>query len=306
MQEVIKKCPEYDALEKKAIDISFGSTELILGDNSEEAAKKIAELKDELASISGRKKELLTANGFPADYLDPVYYCKDCKDTGRIGNEKCHCFKQAAVDLLYTQSNIKEVLSKENFGTFDITLYSKDPEDARDGVTSYERMLINYKACRDFVDNFDKEKEHKNLLLYGFAGLGKTFLTHCIANELLKKSHTVLYLTAHQMFDIFGKEMRGQGSDAAPSETSSYIMSCDLLIIDDLGAELSTSFTISKFNEVINERMLKNLSTVISTNLSLGDIGNVYGERIFSRITGNFDILFFYGKDIRIKKRMNQ
>lgn len=302
-REVVNKCPEYDILEKRVIEISFRNTELILEGTGEDAERKIAELKDELTLISAKKRALLTANGFPDDYLEPVYFCKDCKDTGYIDNEKCHCFKQAAVDILYTQSNIKEILSKENFDTFDITLYSKDPKEARDGVTPYERMTINYKACQDFIERFDKER--KNLLLYGFTGLGKTFLTHCIANELLKKGHTVLYLTAPQMFDALGKELRGGWSEVSSTEMTDYIMSCELLIIDDLGSELSTSFTISKFNEVLNERMIRNLSTVISTNLSLGDIGSVYGGRVSSRVIGNFDILFFYGKDIRIKKRMS-
>ena len=304
--EVVKKCPEFEKLEKKAIELSFANTELILSGDGYEAEKKIEELKNELASIREKKRELLRANGFPEDYLDPVHFCKDCNDTGFIGNEKCHCFKQAIVDVFYTQSNVKEAILKENFSTFDITLYSKDPAEAVDGVTPYENILKNYKYCKEFVEKFGKEKECRNLYLYGKSGLGKTFLSHSIANELLKTGHTVLYLTAHQMFDLLARDMRFQESEGSITESSDYIMNCDLLIIDDLGAEVSTSVAVSHFNEVLNERLLKNRSTVISTNLSIGDIGNIYGERNFSRIIGEYTPLRFYGKDIRIKKKINQ
>ena len=134
-----------------------------------------------------------------ADYLELTYSCPDCHDTGFIGDKKCHCFKQAMVDLLYRQSNIHDVLKRENFDTFDIRYYS-DTKNRSLGVSPRENIQAVLSTCHDFIDHFDEQS--RNLLFYGDTGVGKTFLTNCIARELLDASHTVIYLTAFHLVDI--------------------------------------------------------------------------------------------------------
>ncbi|MBP5250555.1 MAG: ATP-binding protein [Lachnospiraceae bacterium] len=297
-KEVLNAIPEYAALEKQTVDLSMSCAESLMSENPE-ADSALDLLKKQLSGLAEKKKALLIGHGFPADYLEQVYSCPYCKDTGHIGTEKCICFKKALTELIYDNSNLKEKLKKENFSTFKLNVYRKDFIDPKSGISSYEQMEDNLNICLNFVKDFDTKKEHDNLLLYGSPGLGKTFLSNCIAAELLKTGHTVLYLTAHQMFEAL-RNFNGETGENV-TETADYIMTCDLLIIDDLGAELATSFTISRFNEVISERLLKNRSTILSTNLSLSDIGNVYGERNFSRISGYYTIMHFFGDDLRLK-----
>lgn len=262
----------------------------------------IEKLKQANIDLSMKKTELLVQNGYPADYLSPHYDCPDCKDTGYIGNEKCHCFKQAIVDLVYSQSNIKSVLEKENFDSYTLDYFSDEQVDPVSRMTPRANAQRVLKASRMFIDTFDTS--YRNILLYGNTGVGKTFLANCIAKELLDRGHTIIYLTSFQLFSIlekqaFQKDEEGQEAD----NQLSYILDCDLLIIDDLGTELSNSFTNTKLFLVINERHLREKSTIISTNLPIESLKTNYSERIYSRITSDYMCLKLFGEDIRIKKR---
>lgn len=240
------------------------------------------------------------ANGYPANYLTPVYTCADCQDTGMIGEERCHCFKQAVVDLLYAQSNIASIIKEENFDTFSFDYYNNTVVDPKTKLTPRQNIERIYDTCQSFVRNFDKE--FNNLLFYGNSGLGKTFLSHCIAKELLGTAHTVLYLTAYELFDILGKAMYDE--DEGFPASAEHILDCDLLIIDDLGTELATAFTMSRLNLCINERFINRRATIISTNFGVQELADHYGERNFSRIFSSYTPLRFFGEDIRLKKKM--
>ena len=161
-------------------------------------------------------------------------------------------------------------------------------------------MEIALKSCHEFVDTFGEE--FRNLLLYGDTGVGKTFLSHCIAKELLEHSFSVIYFTAAQLFDIFARSTFRREEEAGVD--CQHIYSCDLLIIDDLGTEMSNSFTNSQLFICLNERILRKKPTLISTNLSLEDLKNIYSERIFSRITSSYTVLRLTGDDIRIQKKL--
>lgn len=254
--------------------------------DKENAARTLEQLRRE-------RLELLAAHGVtPAD-LEPVYECPDCQDTGYIGTDKCHCFKQAEIDLLYSQSHLKEVLERENFTTFSYSWYKGADLDI---------MKRNVMEARIFIENF--ERDFQNLLLLGGVGTGKTFLSNCIAKELIDTGHSVVYLTAFQLFDLLSKTTFGTGPEEAAAGGYSYILSCDLLIIDDLGTELVNSFTVSQFFLCINERILRQKSTLISSNLDVEALRNIYSERTFSRIISNYNIRQLPGKDIRIKKKL--
>ncbi len=262
----------------------------------------LARLREEIQSLTAQKQSLLAENGYPEGYLDPVYECPDCKDTGYVGNEKCHCFRQAEIDLVYAQSNIRPVLEEENFSNFSYQYYSESEINPSTGQSGLETARQAVALCRDFIDTFGTE--FKNLFFYGDTGTGKTFLTHCVAKELLDAGRSVLYFTAPALFRVFEKNTFGR--ESADGEDYRNIFGCDFLIIDDLGTELTNSFTSSQLFQCLNERILRRKPTAISTNLGLGQIVERYSERIFSRISSNYSIIKLFGSDIRIQKKLKR
>lgn len=297
-EEVYSEIPRIEQIDKEVADISVSQAKkLIDGDSN-----ALSELKAALDRLSAEKQELLLANHFPDDYLKPVYDCYDCKDTGYKPNgEKCHCFIQSSIDLLYTQSNIREILEEENFNTFSYDYFS-DKIDERTGNSPRDIITKAVEISKDFIRKFSYE--YQNILLCGNTGTGKTFLTNCIAKEILEASYSVLYFSSTQLFNQLGKATFSKNEDNITS-IQSDITECDLLIIDDLGTELTNSFVATALFTCLNERHLSKKSTIISTNLSLTDIRDKYSERISSRITLNYQIVRLLGDDIRIKKRLN-
>lgn len=289
--------PELKEIDDQIVSNSIQSAKLsLMGDD-----QSLNTLADRNMDLSMRKIEILTENGYPSNYLMPTYHCEDCKDTGYIENEKCHCFKQAIVDLLYSQSNIKGIMEQENFSTFRYDFYTDSYIEETTKLTPLANIKKVVSTCKEYIDNFDST--YSNLLLYGNAGVGKTFLANCIAKELLDRSHTVIYLTAFQLFDILEKNKFNKDQEKSEAnEQFEYILDCDLLIIDDLGTELNNSFVTSQLYLCINERHLRKKATIISTNLSWDNLNTNYSERIFSRIASNYRLLKIVGDDIRIKK----
>ena len=193
-------------------------------------------------------------------------------------------------------------MAEENFDTFSFDYYSNEITEKAGGDTSLERIVKVVETCRRFVRDFDNV--FANLFFYGDTGVGKTFLSHCIAKELLDSTHSVVYFSAQELFSAFARN-RFEKSE----ETEGYadaIYDCDLLIIDDLGTELTNSFVASELFLCINERLTNHRSTIISTNLSLKAFAEIYSERIFSRISSNYTMLKLFGKDIRIMKKIGQ
>ena len=255
------------------------------------------DLKNDIALLSQERSALLLSEGYPQDYLEMHYTCPLCQDTGYIGSQKCSCFKKAEIELLYTQSNLKEILKKENFDHFSFDLYSDTITNDSTGLSARETARRAYDIAQTFVKNFDSSFE--NLFLYGDTGVGKTFLSHCIAHDLLESAHCVLYFSAFDLFDHLAGSAFSR-KDEKPGED--LVFDCDLLIIDDLGTELTNSFVASQFFLCINERIMRKKSTIISTNLKLEDFSATYSERTFSRIASNYRMVKLIGKDIRIQK----
>jgi len=298
-EEVYQEIPRIEEIDKEISEISINQAKkLIEGDSS-----ALLVLKESLAALAKEKNDLLLDNHFPKDYLEPIYDCADCKDTGYMANgDKCHCFVQASIDLLYTQSNIKEILEEENFNTFSYDYFSNEI-DERTGRSPRDAITKAVEISKDFIRKFSYE--YQNILLCGNTGTGKTFLTNCIAKEILETSYSVLYFSATQLFDQLGKATFSRNYENNNS-IQTDITECDLLIIDDLGTELTNTFVATALFTFLNERHLRKKATIISTNLSLKDIRDKYSERISSRITLNFQIVRLVGDDIRIKKRLSQ
>ncbi len=296
-KEVRKAVPEFEELERLIAELSVNAAKAAFDGSRTEADR----LRNDIAVIAKKKSALLTRNGFPEDYLQPVYQCPDCRDTGYIGNQKCHCFQKRIVEYLYEQSNLQDVLETENFSRFSEELYPDDYVEETTGLTPRDNIRKIHETALFFSRNFDQT--HDNLLLYGNTGVGKTFLSHCIAREALEQTHTVVYLTSLGLFDILEKNKFDKDlSSVEKSATVSYILNCDLLIVDDLGTELNNSFTSSQLYQLIDTRLIHKKSTIISTNLSFDDLREQYSERIFSRLTSGYTLLKLTGDDIRLRK----
>lgn len=289
--------PEFLSLEQERSEKSLRYARLRL----EGDATALERGKAELRSIAARKTALLKQYGYPADYLEPVYRCSACKDTGYIDGARCTCLKQAAIDLIYTQSNLKGLLETENFTRFSYDFYPDNVTDPETGHSALYLAKYAVETSLSFIRTFDGSQ---NLFFYGNTGVGKTFLTHCIARELLLTSHSVLYFSADSFFRELASQTFQQEKDILSKEN--YFYDCDLLIIDDLGTEMTNSFTVSSLFSCLNERILRKKSTVISTNLGIKNFRDFYSERVFSRITSNFALLKLHTNDIRLQKKLLQ
>lgn len=283
--------PDYRHLEEQMGQLSIARTHALI-DGDMDAAKS---LKTQFKELSDRKKSLLEQAGFDEDYLNPIYDCTDCKDTGYINGEKCHCFRQMEISFLYEQSHIEEMIAKENFSTLSFEYYKgEDLKRFEDAVN----------ISKDFVRGF--KNHYQNLLFYGTVGTGKSFLSNCIAGEILKTGHAVLYFSANGLFETLARYAFDTNSKETLYNFYKDLYNCDLVIVDDLGTEVTNSFVTSQLFGLLNERFLRQKSTIISTNLGLSELRDRYSDRIFSRITSNYTICKLTGTDIRIQKRLSR
>lgn len=295
--QVYEMVPRIKELDEKIGKIGIKISKSIL-QNIENYEENVEKIKEHTEKLKQEKAILLTENNIPLDFLKINYECNTCKDTGFLNNGlKCNCFKQRLIDRAYKMSNISHMLEKENFQTFNIDLFSNESfED--ENLTPRENMLQVLNTCEGFVFNFDNDND-ENLLFYGTTGLGKTFMCNCIAKSLLDKGKIVVYQTSFKILEIL--EEYKFSRDKTPELRMSYelLFDCDLLIIDDLGTELTNTFTNVEIFNIINTRLINNKKTIISTNNSPLKIAKEYSDRIYSRVFGKFTILKFYGPDLR-------
>ncbi len=264
--------------------------------------------KKAVSSITSQNKEfikererLLVQAGFDKNYLEIPPICQKCEDSGFDGGKLCSCLQNEITAIALKEANLSKLLSEQTFDNFKLSYYSDEYVEEY-GCSPRENMQAILNECQSFVKGFDSSRE--NLLLCGSCGLGKTFLSSAIANELIKEGKDVLYVSSNALFPIledmhFGREV---------SEEAEYIIKkvgeCELLILDDLGSEFVTQFTSAELFRIINNRLISGRKMIISTNLNRSMLKNIYNERIASRITGGFSILEFLGEDIRSIKKL--
>lgn len=288
-EQVYARLPGYRQLEETQAVISVEhARRLIDGDES-----ALTEVRAQLKELSRQKAAMLSKEGFPADYLQPVYDCPDCQDTGYRQGVKCHCFRQQEISLLYDQSGIRELIERENFSTLSYDYY-------RDEDLALFQEAVN--VSRKFIADFGTE--YQNLFFYGKAGLGKSFLSGCIARELLNAGCSVIYFSAVALFENYSRYSFDAKSKEALYNFCEDLYNCDLVIIDDLGTEVTNAFTSSQLFGLLNERDLRRRATIISTNLELSELRNVYSDRIFSRVASHYTICKLTGQDIRLQKKI--
>ena len=253
----------------------------------------------ELRDLEAERRRLLAEAGYPADALEPRFRCPDCRDTGMADGQRCHCFKARAAELLYSQSGLRRILEHENFDRFSLELYDDQRVITKVGMTERAYMEKQLERCRRYAAGFREKRG--NLLFRGNTGVGKSFLSHCIAKELIDQGFAVLYLGAAELFECMAAVSMDREEDLSRKEQYDLIFSADLLIIDDLGTEMMNSLTISQFFNLLNARDVPEKGTVISTNLSLTMLRDTYTERITSRILSGYSIIELYGDDLRRK-----
>ncbi len=307
-KELLKVNPKLLEIDEELSKISIQTAKSIILADSKEKASLIANLKKKNNSLIKEKNEFIKNLSKENTYLNPHFECKLCKDTGYIQkdgtSQMCSCLKQKIFDIAYNKSNMGN-LERENFSSFNLRVFSDKPdkEKYKSEISPRENMQIIKEKVKFFIDDFDNPEE-KNLIFTGNTGVGKTFLSNCIANEILKIGKTVLYQTAPVMFD----EINSAKFDRENSKFDLYenILNVDLLIIDDLGTEKITDTKITELFTIINTRLLnqnhKITKTIISTNLNVDELFKTYTTRIGSRLAGNYRFLRFFGEDLRFKK----
>lgn len=275
----------------KALDYELSSTGLqILGvslQGKEGLEERIAKIKERNGELLKERAKLLNENNLEADYTDMKYECDKCKDQGYINGKMCSCLRNALVTKQLEASGVGQLISHQSFDNFSLDMY---PESIREQMAC---LLIDLKK---YADSFDSEKA--NLLFVGGTGLGKTHLSTSLAKAIIEKGYYVIYETATNIFSDFENDrFRDRYSGEEPVCTK--YMECDLLIIDDLGTEVVTNFTVSCLYNLINTRLNKSLPIILSTNLKSEEIRKLYNDRITSRLFGDFEIKVFKGEDIR-------
>lgn len=282
----IPRVREIDALlSRTALEIMSAVTSG--KENAEEALARVRARND---SLTAERDVLLSNAGYPTDYTDVRYECDKCGDTGYVGGRMCECMKRELVMAGYESSGLGRLIRTQSFDNFSLDYYKV-------AGANYKNMEFYYNSLKDFAESFSS-RSYRNYFLLGGTGLGKTHISTAVAKTVIEKGFDVLYVTAIDMFSDFEKKQFGSGED----NTRRYF-ECDLLIIDDLGTELTNQFTVSCLYNVINSRINSAKSTFINTNLSKKELETKYAERITSRIFGEYYPLLFSGIDIRKQKR---
>lgn len=295
--------PDLQKIDNELNFLAISTAKSLINNNDPTILEKFQE---KMKVLKDKKKKTLSSLGINESFFLPEFECNICKDTGYVmegsNSIMCNCLKQKIFDIEYNKSNIYNI-KNQNFQNFNELFYSDEINEPKyhSDISPRENIKLIKDICFNFIKNFEKSEE-KNLLFTGNTGLGKSFLSSCIANELIKQRKTVLYQTAPVMLDTIIDYRFGKSNN---SNILDSILNVDLLIIDDLGTECVNNMKFTELFNIINTRLLnqKNITkTIISTNLSLQNLYNTYDERIVSRIIGNYNICYFFGEDIRFKK----
>lgn len=288
----VLKCPEIAKIEQEMARCGTSVIKaLALGGDSKEY---IDSLSKQSLEAQQKRKEALKNAGFPEDYLEVKYTCPKCRDTGFVGGYYCDCYTQLIKDTAKNELAAPSQIKKCTFDLFDVSVYP-DIKDEVLGISQKEHMTNVLEYCRDYSKYFTKSAD--GLIMLGKTGLGKTHLSLAIAGAVIDKGYNVYYGSVPSVMNKLEKEHFGRGN--TEENLLEEICECDLLILDDLGAEFSTQFTVAQLYNVLNTRMINNLPTIISTNLTMCEIEEKYSQRVASRIVGNCVPIQFCGRDVR-------
>jgi len=300
----MRKWELYETIpEVRQIDVELSKTGLdimqaISSGSAEEVQKSIQDIKIKNDRLLIKRRALLRTNGYPEDYSDVHYECEKCGDTGYVDTKMCSCMKKALVMAGYESSGLSGLVRTQGFDNFSLEYYRNTEEN-------YEKMKKVLAMFKRFSDNFNKDS-YNNFILMGGTGLGKTHISTSVAKNVIERGYDVMYVTSLGMIGEFETRRFGNGAghDNGNSGAISRYYQAELLIIDDFGTELSNQFTVSCFYDVINSRINNRRCTIINTNLNQAEIEAKYGERIASRLLGEYIPIVIKGTDIRKQKLM--
>ena len=294
-KEVYLKVPEIKEIEENLMKNGTALLKCVL-----DKCTDFEQIKTNIKALQKRKYELLEKSGFPKDYLDDVISCTACNDTGFTPDGKrCGCHKMLILKFMGENSNLTEHMLKQNFESFDLSLFKNQSEKTPGDVLKVMSKVLE--KAMNFSETFESTGE--NILIEGNAGTGKTFIASCIANRALERGKSVYYQSAFKLFEMFENAKFNHSEDN--QEALSYVYDVDLLIIDDIGTEFVTQYTAAIFFDILSSRINAKKSTIITTNLALDDIDSTYSTRVASRLLGDYTILPTIGEDIRsiLRKR---
>lgn len=298
--EVYNRIPEYKDIEDRLISLNVTKGRcLIFGETD-----KVGDIESQIDELIKQKQSLLCQHGFGVHYLDIPYECDICKDTGYVNNTPCQCFNKLASTMLCKETMTVEGYDKHSFDNFNFDLYSPLIVDPTLKLSHYDNAKKCVRKAKKFVSDFSlpyKDREMKNLFIFGVTGVGKTFLSNAIAKEIIEAGHKVMYISAPAMFELMSDHSYNRDNDSPDIKSKlNKIKNDDLLILDDLGTELCNAFTLAQLYSLINDRLIKGLSTIITSNIHFGEIKSKYDERIYSRIVGEYSLIKLLGKDLRL------
>jgi DNA replication protein DnaC len=290
-EEIKSEIPEIEEIQRQLSKIGLETSQLFFYKGNTD--EKIASLRQQSKSLIAKRGEILKKHGYSEDAMQPQYICSVCEDRGFIGGRMCNCHRQLLKDIMKDEIRKLAPIDECTFDTFNLEYYS--PEPLENAIVPRERAAKILESTRRYAQNFSPSA--KNLLLLGKTGLGKTHLSLAIANVVINKGYYVCYGTSQNICDDLQSEQFGRGEEAYYSKQQ--VLGCDLLILDDLGTEIDSQYSIATLYNIINSRILSNKPTIISTNCELSELLRKYDQRITSRITGEYTKMTIFGNDIR-------
>lgn len=294
LDEISKNLPELDVIQRQLAQIGLNISKVFLYSSDKQA--DIERLMQESLELQQQKKEILTKNGYSENALDVQYTCPACKDTGFIGSRRCKCHNELLKDI--ERSNLAKIAPIDDctFDTFDVNYYPQ--QIMENGISPRDKAERIMNSCRKYASSFTRAS--KNIMFMGGTGLGKTHLSLAIANVVINRGFSVVYGTAQNILSDLQNENFGRDDNLRYYERA--VLNCDLLILDDLGTEFKSAYTVACLYNIINSRLSAKLPTIVSTNFTLDELEEKYDQRITSRITGEYSQLILVGNDIRYMK----
>ncbi len=300
LREQRRRFEECRRLNSRIFDVSAECSEIVaeivraaLSGNTDTLSK----LTGHSLALRNEQERILFSLGKPENWLDPIYSCPVCKDTGITDGKRCNCVQKLIAEINTRTLNARSPMKLHTFEDFDLAFYD-DKNDPKLGGSPRAYMTQIYNKLRGYADNFTLAS--KSLLFWGQPGLGKTHLALSIASVVLSRGFSVAYIPAN---DLFAQLDRERFSNDGDNDTLKTVLNCDLLILDDLGTEYLNAFIQSQLYTIINDRLLARRPSIISTNLEPGELDERYPRRLVSRIMGEYADFLLTGKDVRILKK---
>ncbi len=296
-EEVYRKLPEVAELDSR-IRQTMAEVMAQTLRQGEDPVAALNAVREENLALQQRRRELLLREGYSPEDVQDGPMCRKCSDTGYVGEHMCTCLQRLCIEEQRKELTSLLRSPSSSFDDFSLDYYSQTTDPSL-GVSPRAQMEIVYDACVNYARHFSLRS--RNMLFTGGTGLGKTFLSGCIAQDVVESGYSVVYDTAIHVFSCMEKQKFGGGTEEE-LRMADRIMVCDLLILDDLGTEMSTSFISPALYSIVNGRILTQRPTIISTNLSMAELEKRYSPQIASRLAGEYITLMFLGQDIRRQK----